>query len=665
MKALKRYKIWKRYKNGNYTTIINILNGTKIRETEDDEFIPDFAENIDILTSTVCENECPWCFIEGTKILMSDFTYKNIEDVKIGDDIIGFEETKGKSGGNRKIFVSKVINTFQHVESEIIHVKTESGLEIYSTPNHPFLNGGMGANHNRIFSRIEDIKVGKPLYSIALPMDRAVDYYSEEYKLGYVIGAWCGDGTRCHNVDKRDRGGDLYLCRFVTKDNEINEQVMNYTKEFIPEFYYNDFNMHGEIVRAVTNASCLVYNKMNNLIDSNIGKYNSIEYASGFCAGMFDSEGHIDKQRHIIRITNTNTDYINEIVRCLDILGIENCVETNKDPERYSKGYKQVYKVRIKGRFNWYIFLWYTRPVCKRKTFEHNVLESIEYRRDNILEKNRIYKKQYVYNLETECHTYIANNYFVHNCYAGCTMNGKHGDLLKWKFLDTLHPYTELALNLNFPMPPDFEQLLHKLKEKKIIANVTVAQNHFEKHHDLIKSWIDKKLIYGVGVSLSHTTPEFVKLIQQFPTAVIHTINGITSPYNLTRLYELSNDTNKIKILILGYKDVGRGISWKEETNGYIKKYQDWTYRNLDKMRDWFSVLSFDNLALEQLNVRRLLTEKQWEEFYMGDDGGFTFFIDLVDGTFGKNSLATKRYPIMDSVDDMFNFIRNEEDGDD
>ena len=250
-------------------------------------------------------------------------------------------------------------------------------------------------------------------------------------------------------------------------------------------------------------------------------------------------------------------------------------------------------------------------------------------------------------------------------CYAGCTMNGKHGDLLKWKFLDTLHPYTELALNLNFPMPPDFEQLLHKLKEKKIIANVTVAQNHFEKHHDLIKSWIDKKLIYGVGVSLSHTTPEFVKLIQQFPTAVIHTINGITSPYNLTRLYELSNDTNKIKILILGYKDVGRGISWKEETNGYIKKYQDWTYRNLGKMQDWFSVLSFDNLALEQLNVRRLLTEKQWEEFYMGDDGGFTFFIDLVDGTFGKNSLATKRYPIMDSVDDMFNFIRNEEDGDD
>ena len=43
----------------------------------------------------------------------------------------------------------------------------------------------------------------------------------------------------------------------------------------------------------------------------------------------------------------------------------------------------------------------------------------------------------------------------------------------------------------------------------------------------------------------------------------------------------------------------------------------------------------------------------------MSDDGGFTFYIDMVEGTFGKNSLATVRYPIVDSIDEMFQKILN------
>ena len=73
-----------------------------------------------------------------------------------------------------------------------------------------------------------------------------------------------------------------------------------------------------------------------------------------------------------------------------------------------------------------------------------------------------------------------------------------------------------------------------------------------------------------------------------------------------------------------------------------------------------FKVVSFDNLAIKQLHVQERLPEEQWEEFYMGDDGNYTFYIDMVDGTFGKNSLATVRYPVMDSIDEMFQKILNE-----
>lgn len=245
-------------------------------------------------------------------------------------------------------------------------------------------------------------------------------------------------------------------------------------------------------------------------------------------------------------------------------------------------------------------------------------------------------------------------------CYAGCTPDGKHGELLSWKFLDTLHPYTEMALNLNFPIPPQFNELLQKLKSQNIITNITVAQNHFIANHEYIRSLINQKLIYGVGVSLTNPTEEFLEIIETFPTAVIHTINGVTGPIEFKKLLH-SKYADKLKILILGYKNIGRGVHWKSGMNDEIISKQTWLYDALPEICDKFRVVSFDNLALEQLNVRRLLTDEEWDEFFMGKDGGYTFFIDLVTGTFGKNSLATERYPIMDSIDEMFQFIRSKE----
>ena len=73
-----------------------------------------------------------------------------------------------------------------------------------------------------------------------------------------------------------------------------------------------------------------------------------------------------------------------------------------------------------------------------------------------------------------------------------------------------------------------------------------------------------------------------------------------------------------------------------------------------------FKVVSFDNLAIEQLNVKRVVSKEDWEEFYMGDDGNFTFYIDMVKGEFSKNSIAKDRYQIGNkTIDEMFQFIRS------
>lgn len=243
-------------------------------------------------------------------------------------------------------------------------------------------------------------------------------------------------------------------------------------------------------------------------------------------------------------------------------------------------------------------------------------------------------------------------------CHEGSTINGKFGNILNEKFIDTLHPYQEIAIGGgDATSHPDLIPFLQKLKERKVIANMTVNQIHFEKKHELIKKLVDEKLIYGLGVSLVNPTKHFIELIKQYPNAVIHVINGVLKPSDIKAL-----ENNDLKMLILGYKHLRRGNEYFETEQNDIETKQQWLYQNIEDIIQKFKVVSFDNLAIEQLNVKRLLTQEEWDEFYMGRDSEFTYYIDMVEKKFAKSSTAPfdKRYDLLESVDNMFNKIRKE-----
>ena len=245
-------------------------------------------------------------------------------------------------------------------------------------------------------------------------------------------------------------------------------------------------------------------------------------------------------------------------------------------------------------------------------------------------------------------------------CYEGCTPEGKHGDILNAKWVDTLHPYTELALNGNDLSHPDLYDFLVKLREKKVFANLTVNQIHFEKHFDYLKSLSDEKLIHGLGVSLVNPTVEFISKLKAIPNTVIHTISGVLTEEQVKKLSD-----EDLKILILGYKHRERGKDYYLNHESEVIRNQKWLYRNLEDMIKHFKVVSFDNLAIEQLDVKGLMSNEEWEEFYMGNDGNFTYYIDTVEGAFSKNSIASdnERYPIGDkSIDEMFQIVKGKAD---
>ena len=242
-------------------------------------------------------------------------------------------------------------------------------------------------------------------------------------------------------------------------------------------------------------------------------------------------------------------------------------------------------------------------------------------------------------------------------CHERSTIDGKNANLLALTFIDTLRPYTELAIGGgNVFENPQLISFLFRLRDRKIIANITINQIHFEQNYELVKKLTQLKLVYGVGVSLTDPSEQFVNKIKSCgQNMVIHVINGIVTKEQIEKLAN-----NNLKILFLGYKDFGRGEEYQKKYKVSIDKNKVYTEKNIEKFLKWFRVVSFDNLAIDQINPKRFLTQQEFNEFYMGDEGQFTMYIDAVKKQFGQNSISVKRYSILDDIEEMFKVIKNE-----
>lgn len=238
-------------------------------------------------------------------------------------------------------------------------------------------------------------------------------------------------------------------------------------------------------------------------------------------------------------------------------------------------------------------------------------------------------------------------------CDAGCafchemsTVEGLHGDLqLGIETLKGMPKGTEIAIGGGNPLShPNLIEFLNKLKSMELIANMTVNTFHLNTFRDLILKIRCEKLIYGLGISYM---PNKLDLYKDFidSNTVFHIIVGVHKPEDV---YKLVEKYKNVKILLLGYKTYGRGkLYYKSMPKVVEDRISSW-YREIFKFTKVDGLtLSFDNLAIRQLNVRRLFHEDDWKVFYMGDDGKFTMYIDLVKAEYCTHSFSDTRWPLI------------------
>jgi hypothetical protein len=337
-----------------------------------------------VFTSRGCPRGCEFCHPANTQVLMGDLTWRNIQDVKVGETIVGVEKQ-----GKYKYKPGEVLATMSR-QAEVWAIETSEGT-VFSTKEHPWLM-------RDDFKSIEDIqntsKYGASFNStravlrkLATPIDDIPD--SDDYRLGYIIGSIEGDGYLT------TKPGSQHIK--IVSEYENLDAILRFAEELGLPFYGCNFNggkIYKNVDRAVKCSKAVIVQGIQEII-----AYPPVssEFKRGWLAGIYDAEG---SWTSTVRISNFDPLLLSRIKEYLDYFEFRYTVE--KSGVRL-----------IGGRAKCINFMATVKPRVK-----HLTTAWIGTQINNKTKIIRTYKVglQDVYNLTTDIHTFIADGFVTHNC---------------------------------------------------------------------------------------------------------------------------------------------------------------------------------------------------------------------------------------------------------
>lgn len=380
--------------------------------------------------SSWCNLKCPYCHIEGTPVLMADLTWKPIEEIKVGDLVVGYEYTKNNSSQFFKWHskVVKVINTFNR-SSQVVELKTEH-VTTYCTPEHKWLTTKRGKNGYRETQYLTE------KLSIRFISKSTVFVEDEDYKNGWLNGILRGDGCVQYYPENPKT---KYYFRLAVKDHDILERFSKYTNHNFIEYTFTSPNTN---MRAVQSQKKAVHYRMKSLMAN---WKTTPQFLKGFLAGIFDAEGTYNG--NVIRITNTNRNIIGDIIFALSIIGFKPVVE------RHGKD-RKMWNVRLSTQSEVIRFFATVNPAVKRK--RDKFFGTMPYHSGSKFISARSIGEKKVFNIETETGNYVANGLISKNCYGGKKQMFHYwnGDIVKWERaferLDNQHDNTGIYFVMSY-----------------------------------------------------------------------------------------------------------------------------------------------------------------------------------------------------------------------
>jgi radical SAM peptide maturase (CXXX-repeat target family) len=396
-----------------------------------------------------CNLRCSYCFPEGTPVTLPDLSQVDISALKVGNKVLGFDEYP-IDGRFRHFNSTEVTHVFKR-KSRCIKIDSLAfDQPIITTPEHPFLT-------SRGWVEAQNLREKDHLYRVNhIENVEQIDTTDVQYQTGYFIAGWLGDGCILDRDNCSD-GYHRYFMRFVVKDHEMMERMRDFSKNIGFDFMESPFKLSARNTEnSIRSNKKDDFEKFQSLLIGNLSKNvlnRDKNFMAGYLAGLFDSEGSNDGST--IRFTNTDLFLLYWAQESLSELGFEYTMDKLSPTVNKIKT-----SIRILGGVTENIrFLRTIQPAISRKGIEA-CLDHLEFNMiRSVIEISNISKEEYtVYNIETESHTFVANDILVHNCYQTCKKNSIMSyetacsavdDLLSGKF-EYLSPGFSKSIILDF-----------------------------------------------------------------------------------------------------------------------------------------------------------------------------------------------------------------------
>lgn len=241
----------------------------------------------------------------------------------------------------------------------------------------------------------------------------------------------------------------------------------------------------------------------------------------------------------------------------------------------------------------------------------------------------------YGYNVETQKSTCAF-------CHESALVDGQECDyasLLRVLTDAQLPRGTEIALGVN-QITDDLMQFVKNLWKLGLVVNITMNERYILEYGDTrLKQLLP--YVFGLGISYRSlqgclSLPDWMA---EYPHTVIHVINGIDDFDDVKEL-----GVKYRKLLILGEKDFGfnRG---KVDLN--TPSHKQWK-SNVMQLTRIFDIVSFDNLGLQQLEIRGKITDEEYKSFYQGEH---SMYINAVEQYFAPSSRTRNNIKRFDETD--------------
>ena len=382
------------------------------------------------------------CFAAGTRILMSNGTYKNIEEIEPGNRVINKD---GNPVNVKKSFCTG-IKKVNKVRASTFYETT------FVTPNHQYWVGDLNTSsvvtlQSRGYSflleqqskttpkqskykwkKIEDLKQDVFLLPKKIDFELPEDFkiilkkrrggnwrtghlyeidqiIKPSYEIGYIFGTFLGDGTSHTPVFKGSHRGAVHWYFGLNEFEKVNKLIYSLLKVFKnikPKIQTktNIIKLSLYYKPLADFLSCFGKRKEKHLPEKYL--INNKDYLKGLLHGLIDTDGHIEKEGRI-RFYNTSKRLIELFnVASYLVLGV---FPNNAKRKKSSGTLKNINLANCNDSYTSEII----NTGQKRLTKNYQAVK--------ILDIQETSENKQVYDLEIDCstHSFIANNAIVHN----------------------------------------------------------------------------------------------------------------------------------------------------------------------------------------------------------------------------------------------------------